>query len=63
MFQPEITNQYDPDADIVLFEGLVEDFLSSLPDESVQLIVTSPPYNIGKEYETRVSLDKYLETQ
>ena len=26
-------------------------FLPSLPDDSFQLIVTSPPYNIGKEYE------------
>lgn len=36
-------------------------FLKELPDESVKLVITSPPYNIGKEYETVTSLEKYLE--
>lgn len=36
-------------------------FCKSLPSESVQLVVTSPPYNIGKEYETRKSIDEYIE--
>lgn len=39
------------------------DFLPSLADESMNLIVTSPPYNIGKSYEQRTSLDLYLEQQ
>ncbi|NTF17517.1 site-specific DNA-methyltransferase [Agrobacterium rubi] len=34
-----------------------------LSAESVDLFLTSPPYNIGKEYETRVSLDEYVENQ
>lgn len=29
----------------------------------MHLIVTSPPYNIGKEYEKRTSLDVYIEEQ
>ncbi len=29
----------------------------------MKLIVTSPPYNLGKDYETRSSLDDYLESQ
>ena len=37
--------------------------LAELPDESVQLVITSPPYNLGKEYESRVALDHYLEEQ
>lgn len=36
------------------------DFCRRLPDKSVQLIITSPPYNIGKEYETRTSIDEYI---
>ena len=32
-----------------------------IPPGSVQLVVTSPPYNVGKSYETRTSLDRYLE--
>lgn len=39
------------------------DFVATLPDESMQLVVTSPPYNIGKSYETRTSLDRYLDEQ
>ncbi len=39
------------------------EFMAKFPDQSFQLIVTSPPYNIGKEYERRDSLTCYLETQ
>lgn len=38
-------------------------FLKTLKSESINLIITSPPYNIGKEYETKVSIEKYLKTQ
>ena len=38
-------------------------FMRGLPDEIFKLIVTSPPYNLGKEYETRSPLDEYLEFQ
>ena len=39
------------------------DFMASLADESMQLIVTSPPYNLGKVYEGRTSLDTYVDSQ
>jgi adenine-specific DNA-methyltransferase len=39
------------------------DLLSELPDECVDLVVTSPPYNLGKEYEARVALQEYVEGQ
>lgn len=39
------------------------DFMRSLKKGSMDLIVTSPPYNIGKEYEKRTSLDLYIESQ
>ncbi|TDQ82018.1 adenine-specific DNA-methyltransferase [Dongia mobilis] len=38
-------------------------FMRSLADESMRLIVTSPPYNIGKSYETRITLDDYIAGQ
>ncbi len=38
-------------------------FLATLEDASMKLIVTSPPYNIGKEYERRTTLDGYLAEQ
>lgn len=37
------------------------EFSQSLPDNSVKLIITSPPYNIGKEYETKRGIDEYIE--
>ena len=37
------------------------EFSRSLPDNSVKLIITSPPYNIGKEYETKKGIDEYIE--
>lgn len=36
-------------------------FLKNLPDGCIKLIITSPPYNIGKEYEMATSLPQYLE--
>lgn len=38
-------------------------FMRSLPDESIKLIITSPPYNIGKSYERRNSLEAYTQAQ
>ncbi len=38
-------------------------FMRGLPDGMFKLIVTSPPYNLGKEYETRSPLDAYLKAQ
>ena len=35
-------------------------FSRNIPDESVKLIITSPPYNIGKSYETRINIDDYI---
>lgn len=39
------------------------DLLRRLPDGCVDLIVSSPPYNLGKEYEDRRELDAYLSEQ
>jgi adenine-specific DNA-methyltransferase len=54
---------FDPSADFSFFLGDCLDFLRTLPDGSASLIVTSPPYNIGKRYERRSPLDAYVETQ
>lgn len=34
--------------------------MTILPDQSINLTVTSPPYNIGKEYENLLPLDDYI---
>jgi len=33
--------------------------MDELPDNSVHLMVTSPPYNVGKEYDKGLTLDEY----
>jgi adenine-specific DNA-methyltransferase len=38
-------------------------FMRPLASESMQLIVTSPPYNIGKSYESRSTLTEYVAAQ
>src|SRR5260370_22820304 len=38
-------------------------FMRALPDASMKLIVTSPPYNIGKAYERRSPLEHYIRQQ
>lgn len=38
-------------------------FMRRLSNESMNLIVTSPPYNLGKEYEEKRSQDRYIEEQ
>lgn len=37
--------------------------LSGMESESISLIITSPPYNIGKSYETKTSIESYLQAQ
>lgn len=34
--------------------------LSMLPDQSIHLMVTSPPYNVGKDYDEDLSLEEYI---
>lgn len=38
-------------------------FMAGLPDGEMKLIVTSPPYNLGKSYEAKAPLEVYLEEQ
>lgn len=57
---PAIGTHFSRENDATIFHGDCRSLLTEIPDESVQLIVTSPPYNIGKSYERRVNLDAYL---
>ena len=34
--------------------------MSNIPDNSLHLMITSPPYNVSKEYDDDLSLDEYL---
>ncbi|MGH7902270.1 MAG: DNA-methyltransferase [Thermodesulfobacteriota bacterium] len=59
----KISRVYSKTDKIVIFPGDCLDLLKQIPDGSLQLIVTSPPYNIGKKYERKLKLEKYLEQQ
>jgi adenine-specific DNA-methyltransferase len=58
-----ISGKWDKSSEIVIHSGDCLDLLKSMPNESVKLIVTSPPYNIGKAYEKKSPLDVYLDVQ
>lgn len=47
----KINEAYSPHNSISIFNGDCIELLRSMPDESCDLIITSPPYCIGKEYE------------
>lgn len=59
----EIADNFNLNERIILFHGSCLDLLTQIPDKSIQLIVTSPPYNIGKEYEKRLKITDYIEHQ
>lgn len=58
-----VVSEFDPAVDLVLFQGDCLDLLSQVPAGLVKLVVTSPPYNLGKPYESRLDLDEYLAQQ
>lgn len=58
-----IHETYEAEREIVVHPGDCLDLLSKIPDGQLQLVVTSPPYNIGKEYEKKLDLSRYLEQQ
>ncbi len=52
-----------PDISYQIVNGDSLSVLKKLEDGKFDLIITSPPYNVGKSYETKTSIEKYLETQ
>ena len=61
--QITVADTYEPNVDVVLFDGDCGEFLKDIPSNSVDLIITSPPYNIGKKYEKKTTLHSYLKSQ
>ncbi|MFC1566871.1 DNA-methyltransferase [bacterium] len=59
----KVSNNYQKDADAVVFHGSCLDLIKTIPNNSIELIVTSPPYNIGKEYEKKINIKDYIEQQ
>lgn len=67
LFAPEkglkIETSFSEENSATLYLGDCLDFLRQIPDRSIQLIVTSPPYNIGKEYEKILDIKEYVSQQ
>lgn len=61
--QLTISPTFSTDNKATLYNGDCLDFLETVPDGVFQLIVTSPPYNIGKEYEKKLNIDEYISQQ
>lgn len=51
------------DRDVHIARANNIDYVHGLADDSMSLIVTSPPYNIGKSYEKRSTIDQYVASQ
>jgi len=58
-----IRERFNKKNDVTLFHGNCVELLRVIPSETVQLIVTSPPYNVGKEYEKNATIEEYLKLQ
>ncbi len=52
-----------PDIEYVIKNGDSLKELKTYENGKFDLIITSPPYNIGKSYETKTSIENYLTTQ
>ncbi len=58
-----ISKKFSLNEQIVVYSGECLDLMKAIPDGTLQLVVTSPPYNIGKEYEKKLNLHNYLVQQ
>jgi adenine-specific DNA-methyltransferase len=61
--QTVIHDTFVPTHEIVLHTGDTAEFVRTLPDGTARLVITSPPYNIGKQYETKTAIQDYLDKQ
>jgi adenine-specific DNA-methyltransferase len=59
----KIVKAFSAEERAVVFHGDCLELMKTVPSESLGLVVTSPPYNIGKSYEKRNPLSQYVEGQ
>ena len=60
-----ISDAYTSEASVTLLHGDRLRLLDQIDNsgDKAQLIVTSPPYNVGKEYEKKIAFDTYIQQQ
>jgi adenine-specific DNA-methyltransferase len=56
------SDTYTKESDVMFLKGDCLKTLKKIPNDSIHLIVTSPPYNLQKEYEEKQNLNVYLES-
>jgi adenine-specific DNA-methyltransferase len=56
----ELGSPYYESSDALLYQGDCVELMGRLSGSSIDLTVTSPPYNIGKEYERILPLAEYV---
>ena len=56
----EADNIFPKDLENTIIQGSSETMID-IPDNSVHLMITSPPYNVSKDYDDDLSLKEYLE--
>ena len=56
---PKNTNEFPEKLLNTIIHGTCE-YMNDIPDNSLHLMITSPPYNVSKEYDDDLSLDEYL---
>mgnify|MGYP001116194890 CR=1 FL=1 len=59
----KISTKFNPNSNLILYNGDCIDLLKQIPNGFVKLVVTSPPYNIGKAYEKKTNIKTYLDNQ
>ncbi len=57
---PAIASRFTPSERVVLHLGDCRSLLRDIPDDTIKLIITSPPYNLNKAYELKAAFDDYL---
>lgn len=61
--QPEIFDRFNRKYNLVILQDDVDNTFSQLPKDFFSLIITSPPYNVGKSYEKQMRFEDYISWQ
>ena len=59
----QLFDNVQADIDYQIRKGDCLTVLKKVEDGKFDLVLTSPPYNVGKSYEAKTSIEKYLEAQ
>ncbi len=58
----QISPDFGVNESIVFHNGDTKNLLAQIPDNTISLVITSPPYNLGKEYEMETDLNTYIQS-